>query len=530
MKSKRRRIKAFLFVLSIEAFYAVSLYGQSNIRITEDLKQRRQVSLNGKVEVVFVSQENNLFIETSRPSLDEKKLPVKNSSGKWEYVLVLQLQSLEGNVNGRTFTITQSGSTDMATYSKKTFVADNRYYFIVETIKNPIFLVDKTTPTDGHFVNGEAAIEINSLVKISIMTHPELPCRIESHRAEAGYYSTTIIVNMTKYETISNEIKRQQLAYEDMNGSLLERAENGENVGDNEWNALETMERQLEQAYSRFSGISTIKVTSYESNEIVINIEDLKAKQKRVYSVETTNKDQNDGVLSFTVNDVKFKMIAVEGGTFSMGATKEQKPWALWDEEPVRTVTLDDYYIGETEVSQTLWTAVMGTNPSKHQGDNLPVENVTFEQALEFVSMLSQKTGEEFRLPTEAEWEYAARGGKDSKGYVYSGSNASDEVASFGYGKNHEEKTFPIMSKKPNELRIYDMSGNVWEWCSDWYAQYEGKTCKSPMGPKEGTFRVSRGGCSSSSKQSGRVSARHYNHSSDKSMIGVRLVLKNRDK
>ena len=193
-------------------------------------------------------------------------------------------------------------------------------------------------------------------------------------------------------------------------------------------------------------------------------------------------------------------------------------------------MTLDDYYIGETEVSQTLWTAVMGTNPSKHQGDNLPVENVTFEQALEFVSLLSQKTGEEFRLPTEAEWEYAARGGKESKGYIYSGSNISDEVASFGFGYNHEEKTFPIMTKKANELGIYDMSGNVWEWCSDWYAQYEGKTCKSPMGPKEGTFRVSRGGCSSSSKQSSRVSARHYNHPSDKMMMGVRLVLKIKDK
>ena len=526
MESKGQ-IKAFLLMLLLQTFFAVTIYGQSII-INEDMKQRRQVSINGKVEVVFLSQENNLYIETSRPSLDEKKLPVKNNYGKWEYVVVLQLQSSEGTVNGRTFTITQSGSTDMATYSKKNFVADNRYYFIVETIKNPIFLVDKTVPTDGFFVNGEAAIEINSLVKISITTHPELPCRIESHRAEAGYYSTTIIVDMTKFETMSNEIKRQQFAYEDMNGSLLERAENGENVGDNEWNALETMERQLEQAYSRFSEISTIKVTSYESNEIVINIEDLKAKQKRVYSVESTNKDQNDGSLSFTVNDVKFKMIAVEGGTFSMGATKEQEPWALWDEEPVRTVTLNDYYIGETEVSQTLWMAVMGTNPSKYQSDNLPVENVTFEQALKFVSLLSQKTGKNFRLPTEAEWEYAARGGKDSQGYVYSGSNNPDEVASFESW--YHEKTFPIMTKKTNELGIYDMSGNVWEWCSDWYGQYESKTCESPTGPQDGVFRVCRGGCSSSSKPSSRVSARHYNHPSDKAMIGVRIVLSHENK
>ena len=517
-------------MLFLEAFCVASLYGQSNIRVTEDLKQRRQVPLNGKVEVVFVSQENNLFIETSRPSLDEKKPPVKNAAGKWEYVLVLQLQSSEGTVNGRTFTITQSGTTDMATYSKKTFVADNRYYFIVETIKNPIFLVDKTSPTDGHFVNGEASVEINSLIKVSVTTHPDLPCRIEIHRAEAGYYSTAIIVNMTKYESISNEIQRQQLVYEDMNGTLLERAENGESVGDNEWNTLETMERQLEQAYSHFSEISTIKVTSYESNELVINIEDLKAKQKKVYSIESANKDQEEDGLSFTVNDVKFKMIFVEGGSFFMGATKEQSSWAMWDETPVRTVTLDDYYIGETEVSQTLWTAVMGANPSKHQGANLPVENVTFDQALEFVSLLSQKTGRDFRLPTEAEWEYAARGGKESKCYVYSGSNASDEVASFGYGENHEEKTFPIMSKKSNELRIYDMSGNVWEWCSDWYAQYESNSCKSPMGPKEGSFRVCRGGCSSSSKQSGRVSARHYNHPSDKSMLGIRLVLNIKNK
>lgn len=521
MKS-RRQIKTFFFVLLLEAFCAVSVYGQSNIHVTEDLKQRRQVSLNGKVEVVFVSQENNLFIETSRPSLDEKKTPVKNAEGKWEYVLVLQLQSTEGTVNGRTFTITQSGTTDMATYSKKTFVADNRYYFIVETIKNPIFLVDKTAATDGHFVNGEASIEIMSLVKVSVTTHPDLPCRIETYRAEAGYYSTTIIVDMTKYESKSNEIHRQQLVYEDMNGTLLERAENGETVSDNEWNTLETMERQLEQAYSYFSAISTIKVTSYESNEIVINIEDLKAKQKKVYSVESTNKDQNDGGLSFTVNDVNFKMIAVEGETFSMGATKEQKPWALWDEEPVRTVTLDDYYIGETEVSQTLWVAVMGTNPSKYKGGDLPVENVSYEQALTFISLLNQKTGEEFRLPTEAEWEFAARGGKESKGFIYSGSNAPDEVAHF----EKSGETVPPMTKKANELGIYDMSGNVWEWCSDWYGEYDKGSYNSPDGPTNGDFRVNRGGCVSSAKQSCRVSARHYNHPQDKYMLGVRLVLK----
>lgn len=270
--------------------FPISMLGQSNIRVTEDVTRRQSVPLNGRAEAVFVSRSKNLFIESSRPSLDIKQTPTRNLSGKWEYVIVLQLQSSEGPVKDRTFTITQSGSTDKATFSKKTFVGDNRYYFLVEEVKNPIFLVDKTSPTDGHFVSGEAEVEINSILKIKVSTDSKLPCRIENHRSDAGYYSTSVIIDMREYESLRSKLRRQQIAYDDLNENLLERADKGENVSDDEWNTLETMQNQLERLSAQFSELSIINVSADESNELSINIENLQAKQKWVYSVESNQK------------------------------------------------------------------------------------------------------------------------------------------------------------------------------------------------------------------------------------------------
>ena len=204
---------------------------------------------------------------------------------------------------------------------------------------------------------------------------------------------------------------------------------------------------------------------------------------------------------TFNVNGVEFKMIKVEGGTFSMGATSEQGSDAYDDEKPVHSVTLSDYYIGETEVTQELWEAVMGSNPSEFKGNNLsfftgnnqrPVESVSWNDCQEFIKKLNQLTGKEFRLPTEAEWEYAARGGKYSRGYKYSGSNNADEVA--WYDSNSGSKTHPVKTKKDNELGLYDMSGNVWEWCNDWYGDYQSYSQTNPTGPSRGERRVLRGG------------------------------------
>ena len=198
---------------------------------------------------------------------------------------------------------------------------------------------------------------------------------------------------------------------------------------------------------------------------------------------------------TFNVNGVEFKMIKVEGGTFSMGATSEQSSVADVDEYPVHSVTLSDYYIGETEVTQELWEAVMGSNPSEFKGNNQrPVERVSWNDCQEFIKKLNQLTGKEFRLPTEAEWEYAARGGKYSKDYVYkySGSNNADEVAWYNY--NSRDETHPVKTKKANKLGLYDMSGNVWEWCNDRYGDYQSNSQTNPTGPSKGERRVLRGG------------------------------------
>ena len=200
-----------------------------------------------------------------------------------------------------------------------------------------------------------------------------------------------------------------------------------------------------------------------------------------------TSRNQN-----FTVNGVSFEMVRVEGGTFRMGATSEQEDDA-WDiEKPVHSVTLSSYYIGKTEVTQALWQAVMGSNPSRFEGADLPVENVSWDDCQEFIQKLNRLTGCNFRLPTEAEWEFACRGGNNSRGYKYSGSNVIDDVA--WYLGNSGLKAYPVATKAPNELGIYDMSGNVWEWCNDRYADYPAISQTKPTGPQSGSYRVYRGG------------------------------------
>ena len=224
------------------------------------------------------------------------------------------------------------------------------------------------------------------------------------------------------------------------------------------------------------------------------------------------------------VRGVKFKMVKVEGGALLMGATKEQENYAWDKEEPAHQVTLSDYYIGETQVTQALWKSVMGNNPSNWEGDNLPVEQVSWEDAQEFIKKLNGVTGRTFRLPTEAEWEYAARGGKRSNRYRYSGSYNIDEVA--WYDGNSEHKTHLVKEKKANELGLYDMSGNVWEWCNDWYGEYSSDAQTNPQGPKKGSDRVLRGGSCYSFANHCRVSYRGCRTPMNLSyFVGFRLVM-----
>ena len=211
------------------------------------------------------------------------------------------------------------------------------------------------------------------------------------------------------------------------------------------------------------------------------------------YSSGSSSMASGSNAISIPVkNGISIEMVKVEAGTFMMGATSEMKdPYS--DEKPVHQVTLtNDYYMGKYEVTQALWQAVMGSNPSNFKGDNLPVEKVSWNDCQEFISKLNSLTGRKFRLPTEAEWEYAARGGKKSRGYQYSGSRKISDVA--WYDRNSGSKTHPVGTKQANELGIYDMSGNVWEWCSDWYGSYSSSSQTNPTGSDSGTNRVRRGG------------------------------------
>ena len=220
----------------------------------------------------------------------------------------------------------------------------------------------------------------------------------------------------------------------------------------------------------------------------------------------------NDQEIKMIFSDLpKTEMVFVQGGTFTMGCTDEQGNDCSDIEKPAHQVTLSDYYIGKYEVTQGLWKKIMGKNPSyfTNCGDDCPVEKVSWEDCQEFINKLNQLTGKSYRLPTEAEWEYAARGGRDVAGNVqqttYAGSNNLYEVAWYdgnsdvNYSGGYEYKgrklgTHNVGTKKPNALGIYDMSGNVWEWCNDWYRDYSSRAVTNPQGPSSGSNRVLRGG------------------------------------
>ena len=239
--------------------------------------------------------------------------------------------------------------------------------------------------------------------------------------------------------------------------------------------------RLSKQGYADYNGSITVSEgeTASVSTTLSKNI------------AQTATNGSEEPLRTVNVGNVSFTMIRVDGGTFQMGATPEQQD-ADGDEKPVHSVTLSPYYIGETEVTQELWQAVMGDNPSNFKGSQRPVEQVSWDDCQDFIEKLNKKTGLTFRLPTEAEWEFAARGGNKSQGYQYSGSNNLGDVAWFN--DNSGSSTHDVKTKQPNELGIYDMSGNVWEWCQDWKGSYNSGSQTNSTGPSSGSFRVNRGG------------------------------------
>ena len=240
---------------------------------------------------------------------------------------------------------------------------------------------------------------------------------------------------------------------------------------------------------------------------------------------DSTSKEgtANEEKVSFTVKGVTFNMILVKGGTFDMGATAEQETDAKADEKPVHSVTLSDYYIAETEVTQALYEAVIGSNPADSVGAELPVVLIEWGDADLFASKLSEITGRKFRLPTEAEWEYAARGGNKSKGFKYAGSNNISDVAWFN---NIEGGSHTVKGKAPNELGIYDMSGNVDEYCADDYAPYSKDSQTNPKCElKDGGDVTVRGGSFVSEASDCRVSRRGSSRGYVFGSLGFRIAM-----
>ena len=282
------------------------------------------------------------------------------------------------------------------------------------------------------------------------------------------------------------------------------------------------------------SDCTWVKSDRYESEvghrqwiKLTISKNNTEETRKATITIRNSGQSCNISIVQYketyveTINGLNLKMIFVEEGTFVMGSNDGDS-----DERPVHNVTLDLYYIGETEVTQAQWQAIMGSNPSSYKGDNRPVENVSWNEAQEFCDKLSALTGKKYVLPTEAQWEYAARGGNKSNGYAYSGSNTIGDVAV--YSGNRESQHSNVKSKESNELGIYDMSGNVYEWCSDCsnlYGNYSSSPQTNPQGPSSGSYRVLRGGSWNTDAGYCRVANRNYDYPYSRSYsYGFRVV------
>ena len=269
-----------------------------------------------------------------------------------------------------------------------------------------------------------------------------------------------------------------------------------------------------------FVGCMVTSIIAQDVNNIQVPVKPSKPAPNR-----PARPANNSNVITIKVGDVSFEMIKVEAGYFVMGCTEEQEESCADDENPYHKVTISkNYYIGKFEVTQELYEAVMGENPSKWKFFDRPVENVSWEEAQEFCNKLSRMTGRKFSLPTEAEWEYAARGGKKSSNTIYCGSPEIDDVA--WYDDNSDEHTHAVGKLSPNELGIYDMSGNVWEWCLDWYGDYSSSSQTDPKGPETGSKRVLRGGSWIYNDWSCRVTYRASGVPTGRgSSVGFRVVL-----
>lgn len=270
--------------------------------------------------------------------------------------------------------------------------------------------------------------------------------------------------------------------------------------------------------YQLSYGTHHIKVTAEGFLDYEKDIEIFEKEQDIIITMDEIGKRL------IVVKGIPVKMVWIEGESFQMGLLPDGKSQSSSTAKQIQSVTLSDYYIGEAEVTQALWKAVMGSNPSINVGDNKPVDNVSWDDCQEFIRKLNQMTGKNFRLPTEAEWEFAARGGNYGESYKYAGNSNIQNVA--WYFDNSYNSTSPVKKKQPNKLGIYDMSGNVCEWCNDWYGDYKDGAQSNPQGPSSGKDRVIRGGSYVNFKEACVVTERLYADPAKSSRsLGFRLAL-----
>lgn len=303
---------------------------------------------------------------------------------------------------------------------------------------------------------------------------------------------TALASTMGKEATNQNSVNSQNVKFfgkvVDVNGEPIIGAAIKENGTDN-W-AITDMEGNFFIDAKSPTVTITVLYVGWQSKQVELTA----GHKEQITLIENKKKEsETANSISIPVKDgINIEMIKVEAGTFMMGATKEVKePYEI--ELPAHEVLLtEDYYIGKYEVTQALWNVVMDSKYSTNDGDLLPKNYVSWNDCQEFIEKLNKITGLKFRLPTEAEWEYAARGGKKSKRYLYSGSNNVLDVA--WYDGNSSNKRHPVGTKQANELGIFDMGGNVSEWCQDLWGQYQNDSQINPLGSSAGTKHVLRGG------------------------------------
>lgn len=330
---------------------------------------------------------------------------------------------------------------------------------------------------------------------------------------------------------LNADLKKKEGDCDSLEKSNQEAQKKIENLQDNiaqlqkERDELKTQQQKSDENHR------TLHQSYQEAQEkvdyVTIGLEKILGELKSNKEPNKEQKKSQSQIETITIpgTDVTFKMVHVEGGTFMMGASEGDKE--AWDnEKPAHQVTLSDFYIGETQVTQALWQAVMGENPSRFKGNpNCPVEKVSWKDSQAFIKVLNKLTGKSFRLPTEAQWEFAARGGNKSKGYKYAGSDDINKVA--WYEDNSKDMTHPVAQKDANELGLYDMTGNVYEWCQDRFDDYTGIAQIDPEVTKKVSDRVRRGGgWGSSGAMRCRVSSRNGSDPTYTSFaLGLRLAI-----